>query len=266
MAARSVRTVVATAGRCTLTTTSSPERRVAACTWAIDAAARGWRSNAGEQVLEGPAQILLDHRPDRFERFGRDPVAQQAELADQLGGEDALARGEDLAQLDVGRPEGLERQPQPAGQAGPGQLGPPAAGARRRSIRYQPPTARASSAPTRTTRRPGGRRRRRSSSGTWPAVAARSWSMPARHRSCVEVDQPGRGGAEGPDRQVGGGDRRHPRTLSQVGAEPSGWTARLDGRSLFGEEVPVQHGGDGPPDQRRHDEQPHLAEGGMARR
>ena len=79
---------------------------------------------AGEELLERAAQILLHHGPDRLERLRRDPVAEEAELADQFRREDALARGEDLAQLDVGRAQGLERHPQPAGQAGPGQLGP----------------------------------------------------------------------------------------------------------------------------------------------
>ncbi len=41
---RSAVTRVATAGRCTLTTTSSPVRNVARWTWAIDAAARGTSS------------------------------------------------------------------------------------------------------------------------------------------------------------------------------------------------------------------------------
>ena len=74
------------------------------------------------------AQIFLDHGPDGGERLGRHPVPQQSELADQFGRKDALAGREDLAQLDVGRPEGLERHPQPAGQAGTRRLGlaPPA--------------------------------------------------------------------------------------------------------------------------------------------
>ena len=45
MTLRSLRTSALTDGRCTLTTTSSPERSVAACTCAIDAAARGVVSN-----------------------------------------------------------------------------------------------------------------------------------------------------------------------------------------------------------------------------
>ena len=45
IARMSSRTRRATCGRCTFTTTSSPVRRRAACTWAIDAAASGVRSN-----------------------------------------------------------------------------------------------------------------------------------------------------------------------------------------------------------------------------
>ena len=44
MTLRSACTRVATDGRCTLTTTSSPVRSVAACTWAMEAAASGVRS------------------------------------------------------------------------------------------------------------------------------------------------------------------------------------------------------------------------------
>jgi len=42
---RSLRTSVPTCGRCTLTTTDSPVRSIAACTWAIEAAAIGAVSN-----------------------------------------------------------------------------------------------------------------------------------------------------------------------------------------------------------------------------
>ena len=45
IARRSLRTSVATWGRCTFTTTGSPVWSVAAWTWAIDAAASGVRSN-----------------------------------------------------------------------------------------------------------------------------------------------------------------------------------------------------------------------------
>ena len=81
---------------------------------------------------------------------------QQPELGDQLLGEEALARGEDLAQLDVGGPEALEgrrrRRDRPA----------------RDSVRAPPPVADVPAGqgraeqrrPPRTTRAPGGSRRR----------------------------------------------------------------------------------------------------------
>ena len=136
-----------------------------------------------EDLLERAAEVRLDHRPDGFERLGRHPVAEQPELADQLGREEAFAGREDLPELDVGRPEGLERDAQPARTGRPGtaraaRAGGPGA-ARSGTRRRRPGPVRP---PTRRTRRPGGRRRRRSSWGTWAAVAARRAAMPARQR------------------------------------------------------------------------------------
>ena len=74
---------------------------------------------AREHLLEGGAQVLLDGGADRLVAFGRHLVAQQAELGDQLLGEDSLPRGQDLPELDVGRPQALEGPAQPAGQPGP---------------------------------------------------------------------------------------------------------------------------------------------------
>ena len=45
-----------------------------------------------EQLVERAAEVDLDHGPDVGERLGRHLVAQQLELADQLVGEEALAR------------------------------------------------------------------------------------------------------------------------------------------------------------------------------
>ena len=42
---------------------------------------------AGEELVERAAQVRLDHGPDRLEGFGRHPVAEEAELADQFGRE-----------------------------------------------------------------------------------------------------------------------------------------------------------------------------------
>ena len=53
MTLRSSRTSRATDGRCTLTTTASPVARVAACTWAIDAAASGASSKEANTSASG---------------------------------------------------------------------------------------------------------------------------------------------------------------------------------------------------------------------
>ena len=50
---RSLCTSRATLGRCTFTTTCSPVCSVAACTWAIDAAASGARSNEEKTLSSG---------------------------------------------------------------------------------------------------------------------------------------------------------------------------------------------------------------------
>ena len=86
IASRSLRTSSAMGGRCTLTTTSSPVRSRAACTWAIDAAAIGMRSKRSNTVVERAAELLLDHRAHEVEGLGRHAVAQLLELGDELGG------------------------------------------------------------------------------------------------------------------------------------------------------------------------------------
>ena len=73
---------------------------------------------AGEDRLQGPAEVLLHHPPDGGPRLGRHLVAALLELRHQRLGEHALAGGDDLAQLDVGRAEPLGRPPQPPGQVG----------------------------------------------------------------------------------------------------------------------------------------------------
>jgi hypothetical protein len=76
MAARSRRTSEATCGRWTLTTTASPVTSVAACTWAMDAAARGSGAKGGEHFLEGPAEVYLHHLANGVEGLGGDAIAQ----------------------------------------------------------------------------------------------------------------------------------------------------------------------------------------------
>jgi hypothetical protein len=72
---------------------------LAAWTWAIDAAASGVRVEPGERGLEGGAEVGLDHLPHDRERLGLDLVAAELELLDQLGREQPLAGGDDLAEL-----------------------------------------------------------------------------------------------------------------------------------------------------------------------
>ena len=61
-----------------------------------------------EQLLERAAEVDLDDGPHVGERLGRHLVAQELELGDQLVGEEALAPGDDLAELHVARAEPLE--------------------------------------------------------------------------------------------------------------------------------------------------------------
>ena len=92
MTRRSCGTSVATDGRCTLTTTCSPVRSVAACTWAIDAAASGVaveRRRTRRRAV-GPRSSSTTARTT-VERLGRHLVAALLELGDQLLGEEALA-------------------------------------------------------------------------------------------------------------------------------------------------------------------------------
>ena len=70
----------------------------------------------GEGRVQGPAELGLDDAAHRVERLRRHPVAKQAELRDDLLGEDPLARGQDLSELYVGGTELAERDPQPPGQ------------------------------------------------------------------------------------------------------------------------------------------------------
>ena len=75
-----------------------------------------------ERLVQREAQILLDDLAHDAERFGRDLVAAELELVHQLGGEDALARGDDLPQLDVRRSQAFRGHAQAAGDAGPADL------------------------------------------------------------------------------------------------------------------------------------------------
>ena len=72
----------------------------------------------GEHLVDRAAEVLgqdpLHHGPG----LCRYLVAAPLELGHELGREDALARGDDLSELDVGRPEPLGRLPQAARDPG----------------------------------------------------------------------------------------------------------------------------------------------------
>src|SRR5262249_48082050 len=106
-------------GRWTLTPTSSPGRGGAAGSAGSRPARQGWgglRVEPREHRLQRLAEVGLDDLPHDGERLRRHLVPALAELVDELGREDALTRGEDLAELDVGGAELLGRQPEPLRQ------------------------------------------------------------------------------------------------------------------------------------------------------
>jgi hypothetical protein len=64
-----------------------------------------------EHLVQWTPEVLLDRGPHGVERLRLDLVAALLELRDQLIGEQALAGGDDLAELDVARSERLGRDP-----------------------------------------------------------------------------------------------------------------------------------------------------------
>ena len=150
---RSACTSVATDGRCTLTTTSSPvtqRGRVHLGDRGGGQRRRG-RTRRTPPRAGGPARP----RPPRARPrpgLGRHLVAALLELADQLLGEHALADGDDLAELDVGRARGARRRCAGAGRCRPWTRVPP----RRRAPTAHRPTAAPEVAATRTARVPPG--------------------------------------------------------------------------------------------------------------
>jgi hypothetical protein len=109
-------TRAATVGRCTLTTTSSPVRSVARCTWAIDAAARGRRSiEANTSSIGRPRSASMTLRTVA-NGSGCTRSRRVANSSTSSSGNRPSARRHDLAQLDVRRAEPLGGVAQPAGQ------------------------------------------------------------------------------------------------------------------------------------------------------
>ena len=99
-------------GRSTLTTTSSPVRRRAACTCAIEAAASGVSSNSANTSLDRAAVGALGDRARLGAGKRRHVVLQLRELVGDVGGQQVAARGQRLAELDEDRPQFLEREAQ----------------------------------------------------------------------------------------------------------------------------------------------------------
>ena len=157
----------------------------------------------GEGGRERSAQLvgqnLLDHRP----RFGRDLVSAPLELGHQLRREDAVTRGDDLPQLDVGGAQLLCRHPQPPRDAGNRLGAPPTAVAQIPQCQCRTDVAqRRSHAP---------QRRQGASLGELGerGVEARAHAgQPASPRQAVGLNVPGSGVAERAEGGVGR-DRRH---------------------------------------------------------
>jgi hypothetical protein len=77
---------------------------------------QGSAVHAGEHRRQWGVKALLDDPFDRLPRLGGNLVAAFLELVDQRLGKDALAGGQDLAQLDEGGAEVLGSDPQAPGQ------------------------------------------------------------------------------------------------------------------------------------------------------
>ena len=73
----------------------------------------------GKDGFEGRSEVGLDDSTNEVKRLSRHLVATGDEFLHQLGGEDALAAGDDLAQLDVGRTESLGAMAHATREVGP---------------------------------------------------------------------------------------------------------------------------------------------------
>jgi len=70
----------------------------------------GRRRDPVEGLLERAGEVLLEHAADGREVLGGDLVAATLELGHELDGEEPLAARDDLRELDVRRPESLDRE------------------------------------------------------------------------------------------------------------------------------------------------------------
>ena len=114
-------------GRSTLTTTSRPSGSVAACTWAMDAAASGATSKLANSPATGRPSDASMRALASVAVEGRDAVLELRELVGDVGRQQVAPRRDHLAELHEDRPEVLERAPQalaaraaPAREPGPG--------------------------------------------------------------------------------------------------------------------------------------------------
>ncbi len=110
-------------GFTTLMTTSSPSRVVARWICAIEAEPSG-SGSIQKQLVDRPAEIALDQLAELVERNRRQAVEQVLELVGDRLGQQVFAQAQDLAQLDVGRPEQLEAPPELDGERQVGEVAP----------------------------------------------------------------------------------------------------------------------------------------------
>ena len=136
-------------GRCTLTTTASPVRRVARWTWAMEAAATA-RLRSTEDVFRGARG--RSRRPARRPRRSRPGPCRAAGGTASTSSSGKIPWPEEMIwpELDVGRPEPLEGVAE-----APGEVGPAGRAALRRAPTYQRARASPRTSADPHTRRPG---------------------------------------------------------------------------------------------------------------
>ena len=101
-------------GRWTLTTTSWPPGRRAACTWPMEAEAIGTSSKYSNTCSTVEPELLLDHPPDPLEGLGLRRVLQAAQLLEDVRRHHVGTGRQELAELDERRPQLVEHLPHPA--------------------------------------------------------------------------------------------------------------------------------------------------------
>ena len=102
--------------RMILTTTSSPDCSVAACTWASDADAERCLVEGGEQFVNGFAAAPLHPGNGKGGVERRYAILQSGEFIRIRGRQQVAARGEDLAEFDEHRTEMRKRPSQAFGR------------------------------------------------------------------------------------------------------------------------------------------------------